>query len=242
MINAQKKDKLFLTKTLECCIMYVSKHKEIKKVMATSGLELINAKTGEVVEDIIFRLNGELYDPEDTGFKGTFNFKNNEAKKQNIRIYRINDEEQIDDIDVNIEYDCENTNSLKERYKFTKIYQEEDPMFSKDSYYKYWVKICCSLKKDTNVIYNRKPNLHKVDQISNFETLCEGSRSNISKFMQVCFAKGFIAEFKLKGKKEFVVNPKYVLNGKKMPVLLYNLFNEDDVSDGLGNDNRDTNE
>lgn len=205
--------------------------------MAKSGLDIIDNKTGEVIDDPIFKLNDELYDPEDVGFKMTANFKNNEAKKQNIRVYRVNDEDQIDDIDVNPEYDCEYTDSLKKRYKFTKIYQEEDPMFSKDSYYKYWVKICCSLKKDTNVIYNRKPTLHKVDQISELEKLCGGSHASISKFMKECVSKGLIAEFRLKGRKEFVVNPKYVLNGKKMPVLLYNLFNENDV-----NDNCDTNE
>lgn len=194
-------------------------------------MEIIDAETGEVIEDAIFRLNDEYYDPDEAGFKMTANFKNNETKKQNIRIYRVNTEEQIDGIDLDTEYECKNTDGLKKGYKFTKMYQDEDPMFSKDSYYKYWIKICCCLHQDTNVIYNRKPTLHKVDQISELEKLCGGSHTSISKFMKECVSKGLIAEFKLKGKKEFVVNPKYVLNGKRMPVLLYNLFNENDVED-----------
>lgn len=210
--------------------------------MAKTGLSFINEDTGEVIDNVVIKLNDEYYDPSDVGFKMTANFKNNEAKKRNIRVYRVNTEEQISQIDLDTEYDCEYTDGLKKRYKFAKMYQDEDPMFSKDSYYKYWVKICCCLKKDTNVIYNREPTLHKVDQIGELEGICDGSHTSISRFMKECFAKGLIAEFRLKGKKEFVVNPKYVLNGKKMPILLFNLFNEEDVNDNCERPFGDMNE
>lgn len=204
--------------------------------MAKSGMEIIDVETGAIINDVIFKLNDELYDPNDIGFKGAFDFKNNEAKKQNIRVYRVS-EPAIDAIELEHPDYGEYHHNIKKGCKFSKLYQNEDPCFDKDSYYKYWHKLCCSVDQNTNVIYNRNPTLHKVNKISELEELCEGSHASISKFIKECISKGLIAEFRLKGKKEFVVNPKYVLNGKKMPILLYNLFNEEDV-----NDNYDTNE
>ncbi len=198
--------------------------------MSKTGLAIINEDTGEVIDNVLFKLNDEYYDPEEVGFKMTANFKNNEAKKQNVRVYRINDKEQIDQSDLNAEYDCKNTDSLKKGYKYTKMFQTEDPMFSKKSYYQFWHKVCSCLHQDTNVIYNRKPSLHKVRHIKELEQLCGGSHTSILKFMKECVSKSLIAEFKLKGEKEFVVNPRYALNGRKMPVLLYDLFNENDVT------------
>ncbi|KKK89793.1 hypothetical protein LCGC14_2729550 [marine sediment metagenome] len=210
--------------------------------MAESGFNVINGQTGEIVDDPIFSLSDELYDPNDIGFKMTANFKNNKTRKRNVRIYRVNDEEQTDNIDVNTEYDCENIPELNKSCIFTKLYRTRDPHFSKDSYYKYWHKLCSYLNQDTNVIFSNKPNLHKVRHVKELEKLCEGSHPSIYKFVKECMSKGLIAEFKLKGEKEFVVNPRYALNGKKMPVLLYNLFNENDISAEFGNDNCDTNE
>lgn len=205
--------------------------------MAKSGLSFVNEDTGEVIDNVVIKLNDELYDPEDVGFKGMFNIKGNEARKQNIRIYRVNDEEQTDVTDMNTEYECENIDGLKKGCKYTKTFQAEDPMFSQKSYYQFWYKICCCLRQDTNVIYNRKPTLHKVRHIKELGSLCGGSHPSINKFMKECVLKGLIAEFKLRGEKEFVVSPRYALNGRKMPILLYNLFDDDDA-----NNNCDTNE
>ncbi len=205
--------------------------------MAKSGLSFVNEDTGEVIDNVVIKLNDELYDPEDVGFKGMFNIKGNEARKQNIRIYRVNDEEQTDVTDMNTEYECENIDGLKKGCKYTKMFQSEDPMFSQKSYYQFWYKICCCLRQDTNVIYNRKPTLHKVRHIKELGSLCGGSHPSINKFMKECVSKGLIAEFKLRGEKEFVVSPRYALNGRKMPILLYNLFDDDDA-----NNNCDTNE
>lgn len=213
--------------------------------MAKSVLAIINDDTGEVIDNILFKLNDELYDPNDVGFKGIFNFKNNKSNNRCIRIFRMNDEEQIDEIDLNTEYDCENTDSLKKGCKYTKMFQTEDPMFSQKSYYQFWHKICCCLRQDTNVIYNRKPTLHKVRHVKELGSLCGGSHPSINKFMKECVSKGLIAEFKLRGEKEFVVNPRYALNGRKMPILLFNLFNDDDANDNCektASPLRDTNE
>jgi len=198
--------------------------------MAKSGLELINAKTGELIEDVIFRLNGELYNPEDTGFKGTFNFKNNEARKQNIRIYRPSDDDAPKPEHPEF---GEYAFGISEGRKFSKDFADEDPEFSKGDYYKYWYKLCCHLGQDTNIIYNQKR--RRITQIKEFEVMCQGSHTSISKFMKECFKKGFISELKFRKIKVFIANPKYVLNGNKIPKLLYNLFvaletdiNEDD--------------
>lgn len=112
--------------------------------------------------------------------------------------------------------------------KFTKLYQTKDPNFSKDSYYKYWFKICCSLNKDTNVIYNGK---YKVRLIGELQSFCGGSNATITKFFKECKEKGLIATFGIMGKKEFVVNPRYALNGKRIPKLLYMLFDNDDETE-----------
>lgn len=66
--------------------------------------------------------------------------------------------------------------------------------------------------------------MRRVTQIKEFEIICQGSHSSINKFMKECIEKGFISELKFKKIKAFIANPKYVLNGNKIPKLLYNLF------------------
>ncbi len=112
---------------------------------------------------------------------------------------------------------------------FTKMYQTEDPEFSKKSYYQFWHKLCCNLEKDTNIVCNRKPVRHRVTQISEVAKICNGSNVTITRFINECTGKGLMARFLFKEEKLFVLNPKYVLNGNKMPVMLFRLFNLDEV-------------
>lgn len=207
--------------------------------MAKSGLSFINEDTGEVIDNVVIKLDDDYYDPEDVGFKGTFNIKDNEARKQNIRIYRISEPTTDDVVKAEHPEFGELEVGFKRNDRFTKVYHLEDPRFTKDSYYKYWYKLCCCLDKNTNIICSRNPSLHRVTTCKEIEELCEGSVATINKFLKECKEKGLIARFEHKGKKYFVLNPNSVLNGSSPPVIFLNCLFAKNIDETLDVDNVD---
>jgi hypothetical protein len=116
--------------------------------------------------------------------------------------------------------------SAKSTKRFAKVFEVEDPQFTKATYYKYWYRVCKNLSRDTNIIVSRKPKKHFIADVREFEQICGTSKFVNYRFIKECKNKGVIAIFELKAQKVFVANPKYVLNGNEFPILLANLFNE----------------
>ncbi|KKM39707.1 hypothetical protein LCGC14_1563950 [marine sediment metagenome] len=193
--------------------------------MAKHGLEIIDEDTGYIIENPIIKLNGSIYNGDIENLRISAKVKeDNTVRKQNIQIYSIKEEEVIAREHEEFGKFMFDLNNGK---IFTKTYQTEDPGFSKKSYYQFWHRLCCNLDRDTNIVYCRKPVRHRVTQISEIAKICGGSNVTITKFIKECSIKGLIARFEYKKEKLFVLSPRYALNGNKMPILLYNLFDVD---------------
>ena len=109
---------------------------------------------------------------------------------------------------------------------YKKVFHNQDPSFSKDTYYKYWYNLCRHLSRHTNIVISRKPTIHFIHEIQDFEAICGSNKSTNYRFIKECKDKNLLTTFIFSDKNIFIANPLYVLCGNKMPMILVKLFND----------------
>lgn len=186
------------------------------------SIHQVNPGTGEI-SNVLLKLSSR-YPQDNMVIMADVHGGAVEAK--DIRIFpKTNKIEQEDDlVHVPEEFLSEGMCDLSSSKQFSKIFHSKDPEFSKDTYYKYWYNICRNLGRDTNIVMNRNPTLHFVNDICEFESICGSSKSVTYRFIKECMNRGLLMMAKFAGRKIFIADPNYSLNGNKMPVTLMNLF------------------
>ena len=109
-------------------------------------------------------------------------------------------------------------------YKFTKVFHHVVPKFSKKIYEGLWFRLTIHLSKNTNIIYTiKKGKIYLVRTRQELIKICDIGRSTLYSFIKECIEKSYLAEWKC-NETFFIVNPKYSLNGKKIPQVFLDLF------------------
>ncbi|KKM76033.1 hypothetical protein LCGC14_1384250 [marine sediment metagenome] len=208
----------------------------------TGNIQQINPETGEL-SDVLLRLAD--YYPQN-GMVVMANVHDGIIETGDIKIFPQK-KDSIHSKNENLSYIPEELLEHGMRnlsiYKvYSKVFHFEDPKFSKDSYYKYWYNICRHLQKNTNIIISRKPTIHFINEIQEFENICDSSKYTNYRFIKECKNRGFIAEFRVANKRVFVAHPKYALSGNQIPEVLAQLFDNvigNITDDGIVEDNND---
>lgn len=190
--------------------------------MAKTGLVIVDEDTGEVIKNPLIKLNDLFYGDTD-GLKIGANVVDSEVRLRNIRIYS---NEKLDTPELSDEEFGPYKFNIHIEKRFSKLFQLEDPCFSNDIYYKYWHKLCQHLDQDSNIILKDIGSKDRALIIEDLIQICGGGNRNIYRFLNECKKKNLIARIQvgISKRKYFILNPLFSLNGNKMPIILYDLF------------------
>jgi len=186
--------------------------------MAGKGMNFITPD-GEILQDVTVRLDKKYYSS-NANLRIAASPTNLEVTKKDFRIYTIPPDREPKTNKFGDLID------LRSSRVFSKMFQSEDPNFSKNIYYKFWYKLCIRVDIDTNIVFARKPKRHYVTIIKEIKDICTGSKNTVYRFLKECKEKNLIRRFSYKDDNLFVLNPLYVLNGHEIPLSIYSLFNK----------------
>lgn len=203
--------------------------------MANKGLVIFDEDTGAIIKNPVIRLRKEFYE-NIKGLQIGATVKDSEVRICNIRIYSTLPKEEVAPLSHK-EFGKFKTVIDKGR-RFSKVYHIEDPDFTCNIYYKYWHKLCKHLDQDTNILL--KSDGSRATFIADFISVCTGSKRSVYAFIRECKSKNLIAMIQVgaDNHKYFILNPLFSLNGNKMPIILYNLFEAFSTDEGDVNNSK----
>lgn len=182
-------------------------------------IEITNLETGEIISNWVAEIKGLNY--VNDNLRTVMNVGGIKFDSSNIGIYLEAEDDEIEDFHPIFGEYVE----LRDKRKFSKVFQLSDPEFSRGTYYQYWFRLILHLSKNTNVIFSRNP-IKVCDSKDELTKLVDGSRATFYRFYSEASSKRCIAEFVLNNERFFIINPLFGLNGYRMPKILVALFTD----------------
>lgn len=112
--------------------------------------------------------------------------------------------------------------------KYSKVFHLYPVKFSNPAFKGYWYDLVLHLEKDTNAIYYKERDKVRprwANSYSELAEICETSVRTIERFVPEMKKRNYLGIWEAANGKAYVINPKYAVNGYRIDIGVWKLFN-----------------